>query len=703
MHTMPAHNSPFFHVAQYLVSIGLCPVLLAGKKPIFSTYTEYLAGPPGKDELALPLERRPLRYTDDLLRAWGTEYPHANVGMLTRERPSIDIDAPHIWEAICDLVPPTPHVKRGKKGFTLIYSQDPADPVRRTRTFVDPFRRNKPDAMLLEVLAEGRQTVLPPSIHPDTGFPYEWIPSPMPAWGFLCPVPLSAELPPSLSQAVVDAIEARLSDLGLTRPRAERGTGLARAITDGERRRYEAFMAPKLRERLEAVRGAVSGIRQDTLNGAVYALAPWVREGFITEDWLEGQMREACMANGYIQEDGDKAFTRQFAKALDEGWAAELPDLDSGRAAQLMGQSPLAATVPAMATATWAPADLEPRLVSELLTHPVPVREWTVQGWIPHKQITLLYGDGGAGKTTLLMQLAITASRGGMWFGQQLKRRKVLFITAEDEIEELHYRLDQMTRLMGRDVGDFTVISLANLEICELMMLDGSQLKPTDLFEKIRQTIMAQVFDLVILDPIADLFGGNEIDKKQVTKFMRFLRKHVAFDLACSVIVAAHPSSDGMKTGKGTSGSNAWSNSSRARLYFTNNKDTGISTLELMKANRGKAGDTISMKWTEGVFVQVASEANTIISADVEVKIMDRLERENFAWKWSDRSPNWVGFLLELEMGEKLATPDGKRKVRKLLDGWEKAGFIKKHSMRDKDHRNITDFVEFVAHPSVRR
>jgi len=685
---MHGHNNAFLPTAQYLLSIGLCPVLLQGKKPVFTTYTSYLPGPAGSDELQLPIGQRPLRYSHALLQTWADEYPGANVGMLTSQRPCIDLDAPAIWEAIADLVPVTPHVKRGKKGKTFIYSVHPTDPVRRTRTFVNRFNKSE---MLLEVLAHGRQTVLPPSIHPETGLPYEWVG--MPEWGYMVGVPLGPEAPPPISQAQVDAIEARLEELGLTRKRAERGEGLCRAISDHERVRYVAYLAPKLAEKLAAVREAMAGSRQDALNGACYALSPWVREGFVGEVELEEWMREACEANGYIRDDGDKAFTRQFRKALDDGWGAELPDLDgTGRVEAAMGKAPLSGISPAVAVFS-----LPVVRAADMLTQPVPQREWLVRGWIPHKQITLLYGDGGTGKTTLLLQLAIAASQGATWMGVKLARHKVLFITAEDELSEVHYRLDQMTRLLGKDVGDLVIVSLADLEVAELMSLDGKTLKPTPTLDSICELIGRQGVDVVMMDPIADLFGGNEIDKQQVTKFMRMLRKRIAFDLGCSLVIAAHPSSDGMRTGKGTSGSMAWSNSARSRMYFSHDKETGISTLELMKSNRSKVGESVSLKWVDGVFVQVSEEVRALVSPEAEAKIMARLDKEGPIYKYGSRSDDWVGFMIGLELGENLANPKGKEKVRRLLDGWEKLGYVKKLAKTGAG-KNKQDYVQWLSY-----
>lgn len=439
------HDNVFLETAQYLFSIGLCPVLLDGKKPIFSNFNQYLPGVGGADELALHGDKRPLRYTFDLLVIWSREYPSANLGVLCRERPTIDVDSEHIWDAIKDLVPFTPHVKRGRRGFSLIYSQDARNPVLRTRTFTEQFSKT----MVLEVLSDGRQTVLPPSIHPDTGAPYEWVS--LPGLGVMRPQPLSHVCPPALSQATVDAIEQRLEQVGITKRRVERGAGLARGLTDGDRGRYERYLAPKLAEKFAAVRGAVSGGRQDALNGACFALAPWVRHGFIDERELEAEMREACTINGYIGEDGDKAFTRQFEKALEDAWETELPALaEQPSAADVMGAAP---PMPAYVTAS----------VSSVSSVTLPF--WTYDGTLPEEEpelirrllpatagtLAFVAGKSGMGKSfyTAAMAVALAMGPGATFFGQPVRERVGTIIIAAEAAGGVRARLFAAAQASG--------------------------------------------------------------------------------------------------------------------------------------------------------------------------------------------------------------------------------------------------------------
>ena len=65
--------------------------------------------------------------------------------------------------------------------------------------------------------------------------------------------------------------------------------------------------------------------------------------------------------------------------------------------------------------------------------------------------------------------------------------------------------------------------------------------------------------------------------------------------------------------GRGTSGSTAWNNSVRSRLYFTSGKEkdddagSDVRELKVMKANYGPEGEVMRLRWQRGLFVPVTS------------------------------------------------------------------------------------------------
>ncbi len=77
----------------------------------------------------------------------------------------IDTDEPAIVDAIHAVLPPTTARKSGAKGETLFFR---APAIKESRSFNIAGKR------VVDLIGPGRQTVLPPTIHPDTGAPYRW-------------------------------------------------------------------------------------------------------------------------------------------------------------------------------------------------------------------------------------------------------------------------------------------------------------------------------------------------------------------------------------------------------------------------------------------------------------------------------------------------------------------------------------------------
>ena len=96
-----------------------------------------------------------------LVDSWVNKYPKANVGLLTGKQTgviAIDIDK----DSALNIVPPSPVIKKGKKGETRFFKYNGEA----------NFKRHD---LGIELLSTGNQTVLPPSIHPETKEPYKWV------------------------------------------------------------------------------------------------------------------------------------------------------------------------------------------------------------------------------------------------------------------------------------------------------------------------------------------------------------------------------------------------------------------------------------------------------------------------------------------------------------------------------------------------
>ncbi|SEE09079.1 AAA domain-containing protein [Rhizobiales bacterium GAS188] len=252
---------------------------------------------------------------------------------------------------------------------------------------------------------------------------------------------------------------------------------------------------------------------------------------------------------------------------------------------------------------------------SSLAGSNAPPRLFHVDGLIPARTVTLLGGDGATGKSLLALQLAVATPLRSTWLGMPVAGGRSLFLTAEDDKDEVHRRLEDIAFHAGakiEDLHDLHIVSLAGEDALLAVTGRGNVLTPTPRFAELKAAIGDLEPALVVLDTLADLFGGDEISRVHARQFVGMLRG-LAIQHDTTVLLLAHPSLSGMSSGAGTSGSTAWSNSVRSRLYLERVKDEGgIETdpdarvMRTMKANYSPIGGEYRMRWQAGVFVSTS-------------------------------------------------------------------------------------------------
>jgi RecA-family ATPase len=247
---------------------------------------------------------------------------------------------------------------------------------------------------------------------------------------------------------------------------------------------------------------------------------------------------------------------------------------------------------------------------------PVPERVWTVKDRIPGSNVTLLSGEGSVGKTILALQLGAATVLGRDWLGTMPEPGPALIVCCEDDAGELWRRLDLIFRhyeAAYTDFKDMHLMALAGEETLMAVPDRNGLIQPTKLFGRIREAARDIRPSLIVLDNAADIYGGNENDRAQVRQFVSMLRG-VAIGAGAGVLLTSHPSLTGINTGTGLSGSTAWNASVRSRLYLkraTTDKDEepdpDLRVFEVMKANYGPIGETITLRWKNGLFLPVSS------------------------------------------------------------------------------------------------
>jgi len=349
---------------------------------------------------------------------------------------------------------------------------------------------------------------------------------------------------------------------------------------------------------------AANGERNETLNIAAVKMGHKVGAGFLDENDVRQRLYTAACATGLDTDDGGP----------DGIHATITSGLEAGK---LEPEQPKDRPVTGASFSQGAP-DNTPKpvrqskffLAASLEGKPIPPREWKVHDLVPQKTVTLLSGDGGAGKSQVALQLAIASATGIGWLNRAVTPGRAIFLSAEDDEDELHRRVDAICKGAGVSYSDLSGLTLRSVagEDALLAIEAGVNLIQSELFSELYKRAENDSPDLIVIDTLADVYPANENDRAKVRQFIGILRG-LALKRKCAVVLLSHPSLTGLNSGTGTSGSTAWNNSVRSRLYLERiiqdgyEPDPDARRLSSKKANYARTGGEIMLRWQEGVFV----------------------------------------------------------------------------------------------------
>jgi RecA-family ATPase len=247
---------------------------------------------------------------------------------------------------------------------------------------------------------------------------------------------------------------------------------------------------------------------------------------------------------------------------------------------------------------------------------PIPERQWAVLDRVPHEEVTLVSGEGAVGKSLVLKQLAVATVTGKDWLGTMPTPGPVIYVTAEEKVDELHYRLRRIIEhysVRFADLGDLHIRSMKGEDTILAYPNRNGIIRPTPLFERLLEAVLTIKPRWVGLDPVANLFAGNENNRSQVQQFIALLTQ-IAVQANTAVILVSHPSLTGINTGSGISGSTAWHNSVRSRLYLKKaatekgeTPDPDLRVFEILKNNYGPPAEAITLRWSDGLFLPMSA------------------------------------------------------------------------------------------------
>jgi AAA domain/Bifunctional DNA primase/polymerase, N-terminal len=190
------------------------------------------------------------------------------------------------------------------------------------------------------------------------------------------------------------------------------------------------------------------------------------------------------------------------------------------------------------------PQPLALRSAFPIVENEIPVRDWIVPGLLLKRNLSVLVAPPASGKSLLTLQLAIAVALGlawGGWFPR--KPEKVLVINAEDDFDEMRRRLFAAAKSMGVNQADLVgkVLLAEAPESIVIAKMDSrsKSVIRTPLIEDLVATIVANDIGLVIADPFAETFEGDENSNSEV-KWAGILWREVARRIRGSLLLVHH-------------------------------------------------------------------------------------------------------------------------------------------------------------------
>jgi RecA-family ATPase len=151
-------------------------------------------------------------------------------------------------------------------------------------------------------------------------------------------------------------------------------------------------------------------------------------------------------------------------------------------------------------------------------------------------------------------------------------------------------------------------------------------LQTTKLFDHLAQAIAELKPGLVILDNIAQLFGGSENDRAHVTQFVNCLAR-IARDGDCAVVLLGHVAK---AEGSEYSGSTAWDAAVRSRLLLAHEGQGDDKRLWLRKPKANYSeNDAVELEWRDGM-LHAVNQADDTPSGKLERGLRDGRANQTF-------------------------------------------------------------------------
>jgi hypothetical protein len=464
-------------------------------------------------------------------------WPACNIGVCLGRLSGVvalDLDATgELADRLLTVIPPSPVQKIGSKGFTRFYRYNGEN----SRTW------SASGDTALELLSDGRQTVIPPSIHPDTGQPYYWAPDSL--------TDVDASELPTLPENFADQVAVVLEPYRATSTSG--GGQLGDEITPFELGDDDL---PHLQDALRYLdpRPESNWVRVGM------ALKSIGDVGFdLWDEWSQGAAEKYAQNRpGFMRDkwnrwrvcDGGLTYRTLLADASQLGWRSEhvfgprveiKPGVEGNLARAALrqflreGHSPEEfGLTPEQCIEFNVPQPkrgLFITLAKDLGEVEAP--NWLIKTRLVMDSLAVIYGPSGAGKTFIALDMALHVASSNMYHGMQVNAGNVLYVAGEGQagIRKrirawcLHNQVDAENVQLG-------------VTSQPVPMLDARAVE--ELSVQIGKTMPGSNLKMIVIDTLNRNFGdGDENSTRDMTGFIEQL-DNLRLMYQCCVVVVHH-------------------------------------------------------------------------------------------------------------------------------------------------------------------
>lgn len=356
----------------------------------------------------------------------------------------------------------------------------------------------------------------------------------------------------------------------------------------------------------------------------------------------------------------------------------------------------------------------------------IPTRPWIIPGVMLAGYTHMLAAPGGSGKSLFTLQIAIALAKGDPWgtFTPR-KRCRTLIINVEDDIDEQRRRLAAARHVMGGDDlrGWIDIVTSTDSIVVAGRSPDGRTIRVTPVVETLVNYIIDRNIDVLIVDPFAETFEGDENDNSEVKWAMRIWRDEIARRTGCAVYLVHH-TTKGASSKAGDAdiirGGGAIVNSTRISSTLMPMTEDEAEQVGIDRSDRhlyvrfddAKANQSLKSgkaRWFEKITVELNNATDETPGDEVGAlkpwKIptpfdgitqthLKRVQQAVGAGKWREnqQANHWVGNAIAEALMLNVDDQKDRKRIIQLLKEWVRNDVLR--VVEDEDEkRNIRKFV----------